>query len=327
MTLLARVALVKRVPPGQGVSYGHTYTSPTRDTLAGLVPLGYADGSRGTPAAPGRCSSAGGGSRSPGGSAWTRSCSTSAPGTPAGRGRRGRRVRRGRDGGAHRDRTGRTPPARSPTRSSPGSAAASRASTRARRAYRRRDGREGPVSAPGPRVGLVSLGVGLAAAGVGAALGLAAERVTVGRPLRPPSTSRPPTRRRGLRHDPRARASGRGRRRHRCCTSRSTSWTRHRRPRPPRDGRRRTRPAGAARVTVVFSHGYALSLDSWHFQRKAPARPVPAGVLGPAGSRPVRRPGRRARRRSTRSARDLAASSPPRPPRGRWSSSVTRWAA
>ncbi|HEY1175441.1 MAG TPA: alanine racemase [Phytomonospora sp.] len=43
MTLRARVALVKRVPAGTDVSYGHTYTT-TEDTTLALVPLGYGDG-------------------------------------------------------------------------------------------------------------------------------------------------------------------------------------------------------------------------------------------------------------------------------------------
>ncbi|WP_027341757.1 alanine racemase [Hamadaea tsunoensis] len=43
MTARARVALTKRVPAGQGVSYGHTYYTDRETTLA-LVPLGYADG-------------------------------------------------------------------------------------------------------------------------------------------------------------------------------------------------------------------------------------------------------------------------------------------
>ena len=43
MTLRAEVALVKRVAAGQGVSYGHRYTTERETTLA-LVPLGYADG-------------------------------------------------------------------------------------------------------------------------------------------------------------------------------------------------------------------------------------------------------------------------------------------
>jgi alanine racemase len=43
LTLRARLALVKRVPGGTGVSYGHRYTT-ARETTLGLVPLGYADG-------------------------------------------------------------------------------------------------------------------------------------------------------------------------------------------------------------------------------------------------------------------------------------------
>jgi alanine racemase len=43
MTLRARLVLVKRVPAGSGVSYGHRYTT-SRETTLGLVPLGYADG-------------------------------------------------------------------------------------------------------------------------------------------------------------------------------------------------------------------------------------------------------------------------------------------
>jgi alanine racemase len=43
MTLSARVALVKRVAAGEGVSYGHAWIAETDTTLA-LVPIGYADG-------------------------------------------------------------------------------------------------------------------------------------------------------------------------------------------------------------------------------------------------------------------------------------------
>lgn len=43
MTLRARVALVKRVPAGAGVSYGHEWVTPAETTLA-LLPIGYADG-------------------------------------------------------------------------------------------------------------------------------------------------------------------------------------------------------------------------------------------------------------------------------------------
>jgi alanine racemase len=43
MSLRARLASVKRVPTGSGVSYGHEYTT-SAETSVGLVPLGYADG-------------------------------------------------------------------------------------------------------------------------------------------------------------------------------------------------------------------------------------------------------------------------------------------
>jgi alanine racemase len=43
MSLLGRVALVKDVPAGQGVSYGLTYTTGSATTLA-VLPLGYGDG-------------------------------------------------------------------------------------------------------------------------------------------------------------------------------------------------------------------------------------------------------------------------------------------
>lgn len=43
MTLVADAALVKRVPAGSGVSYGHTYTTARETTLA-VVPVGYGDG-------------------------------------------------------------------------------------------------------------------------------------------------------------------------------------------------------------------------------------------------------------------------------------------
>ncbi|MGW4643049.1 alanine racemase [Sphaerisporangium sp. NPDC004334] len=45
MTLTARLAMVKRVPAGSGVSYGHLYVTERETTMA-LVPLGYADGVR-----------------------------------------------------------------------------------------------------------------------------------------------------------------------------------------------------------------------------------------------------------------------------------------
>jgi alanine racemase len=45
MSLRARLAMVKRVPAGTGVSYGFRYVTE-RETTLGLVPLGYADGIR-----------------------------------------------------------------------------------------------------------------------------------------------------------------------------------------------------------------------------------------------------------------------------------------
>ncbi|GAA4396586.1 alanine racemase [Fodinibacter luteus] len=43
MRVTARLTLVKRARAGQGVSYGHEYVTE-RDTVLGLVPMGYADG-------------------------------------------------------------------------------------------------------------------------------------------------------------------------------------------------------------------------------------------------------------------------------------------
>jgi len=43
MTLSADLAVTKRIPAGQGLSYGHLYVT-SQDTMVGLVPIGYADG-------------------------------------------------------------------------------------------------------------------------------------------------------------------------------------------------------------------------------------------------------------------------------------------
>jgi alanine racemase len=43
MKLKAKVAMVKEVPAGQGVSYSHQYVTKGNTKLA-LIPLGYADG-------------------------------------------------------------------------------------------------------------------------------------------------------------------------------------------------------------------------------------------------------------------------------------------
>ncbi len=43
MTVQGRLALVKRIPQGSGVSYGHTYVTE-KETTIGVVPMGYGDG-------------------------------------------------------------------------------------------------------------------------------------------------------------------------------------------------------------------------------------------------------------------------------------------
>jgi alanine racemase len=43
MTARARLSVVKRVPAGSGISYGHTYVTPA-DMTVGVVPVGYGDG-------------------------------------------------------------------------------------------------------------------------------------------------------------------------------------------------------------------------------------------------------------------------------------------
>jgi pimeloyl-ACP methyl ester carboxylesterase len=108
-----------------------------------------------------------------------------------------------------------------------------------------------------PRVGLVSLGVGLTAAGLGAVIGLAAERAAL---------------RRILPEEPEE--DGYGTVRGQVATVHADDGTalhveidepdpghdRSHTPHPRRD---------ACGPTLVFSHGYCLSQDSWHFQRKA----------------------------------------------------------
>lgn len=43
MTVRSRFAMVKRIPAGSGVSYGHTYRTD-KDTNVGVLPVGYGDG-------------------------------------------------------------------------------------------------------------------------------------------------------------------------------------------------------------------------------------------------------------------------------------------
>ena len=106
---------------------------------------------------------------------------------------------------------------------------------------------------PGLVAGLVGLGVGLAAAGAGAAIGLAAERVSVGRLTRIDGDE--DTDGRGgpalgsLRGEP-----------HVVVSDGVPLHVEVDEPDPDM-------PAGLP--TIVFSHGYALTLDSWHYQRLA----------------------------------------------------------
>jgi pimeloyl-ACP methyl ester carboxylesterase len=131
------------------------------------------------------------------------------------------------------------------------------------------------VSGSRPKVGLISLGAGLAAAGVGAALGLAAERAALGRPVvgrpvlpwgRGAGNGSEPDAEQQAAHEvvepatgPAALGSVRGR-----ATQVVTD-----------DGldlyvevdESSGHPAAGANLTVVFCHGYALTQDSWHYQR------------------------------------------------------------
>ena len=171
MTLRGRLSLVKRVPAGEGVSYGHEYHTD-RDTTLALVPLGYADGVPRSAGNRGETLVAGRRRRVAG-----RVCmdqyvvdlgagpdaDAARAGDPAvlfgpGTRRRADRAGLGRGGRHHllRDRH-----------------AGRRAGAAA---LRRRPG----VSATRT---MARVGIGLAAAGVGAALGLAAERVAAGRTL------------------------------------------------------------------------------------------------------------------------------------------------
>ena len=126
------------------------------------------------------------------------------------------------------------------------------------RAKRPKVGREPPArsagagSATSPQK-VVALGIGLAATGVGAVLGLAAERIAVSRRIRPPAPDEIVDDGRGgpvlgsLRGEARVVVSG--------------EVPLHVEVDEPDEPHRR------GDVTVVLSHGYALNLDSWHYQR------------------------------------------------------------
>jgi pimeloyl-ACP methyl ester carboxylesterase len=112
-----------------------------------------------------------------------------------------------------------------------------------------------------PDSGLVSLGIGVAATGVGTLLGLAAERFAVARRIRP---------------EPAPQDDGRGgvplgsvRGEARVVISGGVPL--HVEIDEPDDDRAEELSAKdlASIPTVVFSHGYALTLDFWHYQRLA----------------------------------------------------------
>lgn len=104
------------------------------------------------------------------------------------------------------------------------------------------------------RVGLVSLGVGMVAAGVGAAIGLAAERAAIGRALPADADGEDYA---GLRAPVQVVTADDGTPLHVEVDEPDGAEPASRR------GRRREQP-----LTLVFSHGYALTMDSWHYQRK-----------------------------------------------------------
>ena len=108
------------------------------------------------------------------------------------------------------------------------------------------------------RAGVVGLGLGLAAAGVGAVLGTAAERLAVGRPL----LARRDDARSGEHPEGAPLGTVRGTP---LAVAADDGTVLHAEIDEPDDGG----DGGAGHVTVVFSHGYCLTLDSWHFQRLA----------------------------------------------------------
>ncbi|MFN0283377.1 MAG: alpha/beta fold hydrolase [Kineosporiaceae bacterium] len=116
------------------------------------------------------------------------------------------------------------------------------------------------------RVGLLSLGIGLAAAGVGAAIGLAAERVAVGRPLLPGREGEGPGEGYGTLHGgARVVRADDGTALH-VEVDEVEEFAGAAAPRAAGSSGAET---DGPPLTVVFCHGYALTMDAWHFQRKA----------------------------------------------------------
>lgn len=106
--------------------------------------------------------------------------------------------------------------------------------------------------------GLARIGVGIAAAGVGAALGLAVERFTAGRALADEQGGAGLTPYGALRGRPRSVLAEDGTKLHVEIDDLPESAT-------------DATGSGdsAERPTIVFTHGFALNLDAWHFQRLA----------------------------------------------------------
>ena len=269
MTLRARLSLVKRVPAGSGVAYGHTYVDRARHHARRWCRSATATASRGPPATSGRCRSPAAGTSSRAGSAWTRSSSTwttvrtsreLAAGDP------GRGVRRGlrrRADGAGLGRGGRHHLLRDRHQDRlPGAAHLRRWCV---------------VKSPSRTV--LGIGAGLAAAGVGAALGLAAERWTAGRVVAGTGGgeaygSLRGTASRVTADDGTAAARG-GRRARRRRDAARRRWA----GRPDVRGDRGVQP----RLLPQPGH---LALPA-----AVAARPLPDGVLGPARPRTLRPPG------------------------------------
>ena len=292
MTARARVMLTKRVPAGQGVSYGHTYITDRETTLA-LVPLGYADGvpRAASNAGPVRLGGAQPTDRRPGLHGPVRARLRRRPG---GRRRRGDPVRRRATTANRPPTTGPRRSARSTTRSSPGSAApgcpGSTTVSRASRMSRepgRRDGRRRQA-----RLGIVGA-VGRRRPRPGWPPAVAAERALVA----PASQRRPATR---TRDEPFGELPS---------TRRSRSTDGRTAPTSTSRSSSRRTPGGRTGPTVVFVHGFCLDMGTFHFQRKALAERgrAPDGLLRPARPRPVRPPGHRRVRPAPRSATTLRA--------------------
>ena len=164
MTLTSQIALAKRVPAGQGVSYGHRYTTTQETTLA-LVPLGYADGVPRHLTNLGEVLLNGRRYRIAGTVCMDQFVLDVGDDVVAG-GRRGRAVRSGLDLASRPPMTGPRRSARSTTRSSPGSAPGSH-------------GLRGTAVSKRRKFGVAALAAGVA--GAAAAGALAAERHVVGR--------------------------------------------------------------------------------------------------------------------------------------------------